>query len=570
MNKPTQKTQGAVIYTRVSTGEQADHGTSLDTQKAACLARAAALGLPIIAHYEDAGVSGGFLATRQGMADALGDLRAGRASHLVCANVSRFSRDSEHQAGLLKAVRAAGGRLVFADATFEDTPEGDLNFTIQGGFAAYERQVIRKRSMDGKKQLAQQGVQTSRCKSPYGFHVVQRADVLRGLYPLEELGRYVQVPVEAAVVRRIFEGFAAGTDSMHSLCLQLNAEGVPTPKGAAAWRPPTIKAILQNPVHCGRPAYGKVSHRLDEARTQETNPLTGRPYVCPIVRRANDAQDWITLSAPPVVSEEVWERAQERRASNRSTKGGRPASVRLLSGRAVCPCCGGGMRLVPAKQEGWHRYQCQHYIEGRLAKLPAACDATGYGVLVTERAAVTALVELAERPDVVEAELAAYRGPGETQAEEARAQQVELARALKDLAAEEASAVQAQLAGMRAGASPDAYAGVFADLGRRRAALEARRAAVARVLTERPRGTATDAGEVQRQAVRDVYRVLTSPLLPAREKRDALGLLVDKVICREGGAEVVFLPGLFGDTVQFTSTPQPRKATVRPSPSSAP
>jgi site-specific DNA recombinase len=41
MQKPALK---AVIYTRVSTGEQAEHGTSLADQEEACRAKATALG----------------------------------------------------------------------------------------------------------------------------------------------------------------------------------------------------------------------------------------------------------------------------------------------------------------------------------------------------------------------------------------------------------------------------------------------------------------------------------------------------------------------------------------------
>ena len=100
---------GAVIYTRVSTGEQAEHGTSLESQRDACRAKALALGLPIIAEYEDAGISGGFLLSRPGMMAAIADIQAGRADTLICANVSRYSRDVEHQQTLLKS-RPRGGR----------------------------------------------------------------------------------------------------------------------------------------------------------------------------------------------------------------------------------------------------------------------------------------------------------------------------------------------------------------------------------------------------------------------------------------------------------------------------
>ena len=72
-------TKGAVLYTRVSTGEQDKHGTSPETQRDACRAKALALGLRIIAEYHDGGISGGFLLSRTEFQAAITDIREGRA-----------------------------------------------------------------------------------------------------------------------------------------------------------------------------------------------------------------------------------------------------------------------------------------------------------------------------------------------------------------------------------------------------------------------------------------------------------------------------------------------------------
>ena len=164
--KTKSKTSGAVIVTRVSTGEQAKHGTSLESQLASCRAKAAAMGLAIIAEYEDAGVSGNLMTMREGMQSAITDIQEGRADTLVCANISRFSRNVEHQQVLRNSIRAAGGRLIFSEAEFEETATGDLNFAIQGGFAAYERQTIRERTMRGKRKRAEEGQQPQRSRPP--------------------------------------------------------------------------------------------------------------------------------------------------------------------------------------------------------------------------------------------------------------------------------------------------------------------------------------------------------------------------------------------------------------------
>lgn len=63
-----------MIVTRVSTSEQVKHGTSLESQAEMCRAKALSLSLPIVAEYEDAGISGGFLLLREGMQKTLADI----------------------------------------------------------------------------------------------------------------------------------------------------------------------------------------------------------------------------------------------------------------------------------------------------------------------------------------------------------------------------------------------------------------------------------------------------------------------------------------------------------------
>jgi len=166
MDRPT-PISGAVIVTRVSTGEQVRHGSSLENQLEICRVKAAAIGIPIIAEYEDAGISGGFLASRHGMMSAIADIQAGRADTLICATLDRFSRDVEHQLFIKKTIEFAGGRIVFCDMNFEDSPEGELNFVIQGGFKQYEKRAIRARTMRGKRTRAEQGQQPQRSRPPF-------------------------------------------------------------------------------------------------------------------------------------------------------------------------------------------------------------------------------------------------------------------------------------------------------------------------------------------------------------------------------------------------------------------
>ena len=87
--------------------------------------------------------------------------------------------------------------------------------------------------MRGKRKRAESGQQPQRSRPPFGYLIVTHADVTRGTYPQDHLGHYFVVEEKAAIIRRLFECYAAGTQSMPSLARALNQEGVPTP-GAAA------------------------------------------------------------------------------------------------------------------------------------------------------------------------------------------------------------------------------------------------------------------------------------------------------------------------------------------------
>ena len=547
-----QTVRGAVIVTRVSTGEQVKHGTSLESQLELCRAKAAALGLTVIAEYEDAGISGSLLLMRVGMQAAIADITVGRASHLICATLDRFSRTVEHQHTIKREIEAAGGAIIFCDMNFDDTPEGDLNFAIQGGFKQYERQAIRARTMRGKRKRAESGQQPQRSRPPFGYLIVTHAHVTRGTYPADQIGHYFVVEEKAAIIRRLFESYAAGTHSMPSLARAFNQEGVPTPGGGRAWLEPTLRFLLTNPVYKGEPASGKQRTVVDEGRLQQVHRLNGRPITRPEVRVARPPEEWLPLSAPPLVSMEVWQAVQERMVQMRTFQGGNPRRTQMLSGKVYCPHCGSQAVIKHQKANGvtYRYYLCGAQRRSRVLGPERPCVGDLYPIHETEQAALTALEKVLTCPESVAEALAVYR-QGQIAAsqtpDEARRLLRELDAGLLLMKGEEQSAVTAQLAGIRAGASPEAYAAVFADIAARRKDLEGKRKALSGS-TGRPKAGETDDGSVMAGLLRSALAVLSDPAVPGAEKRAALSPIVERVICRKGGADVVFAPGLFGDS----------------------
>jgi len=539
---------GAVIYTRVSTGEQEKHGTSPETQRDACRAKALTLGLPILAEYHDGGISGGYLLSRPGMLAALADIQTGRADTLICANISRYSRDVEHQQAIKKAVKAAGGRIVFCDMDFDDTPEGDLAFGIMGGFAQYEKAVIKDRTMKGKRKRAEEGQQPQRSTPAYGYHIITNAQVECGLYPPEMRGRYVIIEEEAEVVRELFARYAGGGGGFPPLARDLNARHIPASRGGL-WHPVCVAIILRNPAYKGQPAYGRISRTLGEAGPTDRHQLTGTPLLRPRAVEAPGKQP-VPLSSPPLVTEELWDRVQARTLTNRTQQGGNPRRARMLSGRTFCPC---SHNAALVGNPGAKYYQCSKAIMGKRLHGEAACQRTAYPLKMIEQSVIASLLDAAARPDALASAVQAYqeeqsaaRGAGDPAG--LRGERDALENALKHIEGEEAAAVQAQIAGILAGASPGAYAAVFADIAARRKDLEERRGTVARLLTgpekgERRKTKAVSDG-LAGEALKDIARVLSSDAVPGQEKRDLVGGLIARVVCQPHGADVFFLPGL--------------------------
>jgi site-specific DNA recombinase len=545
--KQYKKQPGAVLYVRVSTEDQAEHGTSPETQREGCLRLAEQAGLPVAAVCEDLGVSGTRYATRPGIQEALRLIESGQADTLIATKVDRIGRSAVVILDIARRVRAAGASLVTGDQRFDDTPQGQFTLTMFAAMAELERNTIRERTMKGKRKRAEEGQQPQRSTPAYGYHIVTNAQVECGLYPPEMRGRYVIIEEEAEIVRDLFARYAAGGVGFPPLARDLNARHIPASRGGL-WHPVCVSIILRNPVYKGQPAYGRVSRSLGEAGPRDRHSLTGAPLLRP--RAVEKAGEPTPLAAPPLVSEELWERAQARLTTNRMQQGGNPRRARMLSGRAFCPC---GHSAALVGKPGAKYYQCARTVTGKRLHGEAGCQRAAYALKLVEQSVIVSLLDAAARPEALAAAVQAYQQERNTIREATdpaglRRERAALENALKQVERDEAAAVQAQVAGILAGASPAAYGAVFADIAARRKDLEGRRGAVARLLAAPGKGGGRKAeGEQDRragEALRDIARVLSSDAVPGQEKRDLVGSVIARVVCRPDGADVFFLPGL--------------------------
>lgn len=556
MNSIQSRTPGAVLYTRVSTSEQVDNGTSLLSQREACMREANYMGLDVIEVCEDAGVSGTRYHTRAGMKRALYLIESGQASVLIATKIDRIGRNARIILDIADRVDKADGELITNDVKFDKTPSGRFMRTVWAAMAELERENIRERTVGGKRKRAEQGEQPQRSRPPYGYKIVSNAEVECGLFPTSERGHYIIVEETAAIVRRIFQDYCFGAATLPKITRALNKEGIPSPGNGRLWQHATVSFILTNPVYKGEPVSGRQKCHSDERRLEEKHKWTGRPITTPEVRRLVPEEKWLKLSAPPLLDAETWELAQQRLVQNRTFLKGNPRQIRMLSGRTVCPYCGAQGVIKQQKANG---KQYPYFICGaqrKASQLTGAkpCKGDLYPVSFMEESMVKvmqkacqdtqalAAVEVAYNVDVVEM----LQDPASLRKELAR-----LDKALEELKLEETVAVRAQMAGMKAGASGDVYNEVFAGIAASRKDNEKERGLVSMALTsskeDRKKTSQQNISHAVQQALEDAWKVLSSPDVPGVTKRDILLPLVEKVVLHKDGVEVIFVPGLFDE-----------------------
>ena len=157
----------AAIYTRVSTQEQAESGTSLATQRERCRAYVEARDWTLVEEFEDAGVSGAKpISERPAFSALMSACRVGRVDVVVVTKLDRFSRDLLYALQAFAELERFG---VSVECTDEPNEPGLIR-NIKLAVAEDERKRIAERMTLGKRAIAAKGYWTGGVV-PYGFNV---------------------------------------------------------------------------------------------------------------------------------------------------------------------------------------------------------------------------------------------------------------------------------------------------------------------------------------------------------------------------------------------------------------
>lgn len=357
----------AVIYTRVSTQEQAKQDkTSLEEQSAACKKACLEKGWEIAGEYEDAGISGHLLEERLGLQALLTDAKAGKFDLVVVKDFDRLARSKSKASQIRDSLKRQFIQTYSLATPVEPRdpkkydPNDDLGLVVEGVsdvMSEIERNKIRRRMMLAKNAIAMNGKLPNRV--PFGYKVIRSLDnhgkVLRTIEVDEE---------QAEVVRRIFQMSEAGAGK-RTIALRFNEEGVTPPKPGtnSYWTSQAISYILRNKTYAG---YVRWGWRHADYEISKQKKIRGHEGI------------EVRGQHPAIVDEELFEKVQNELKKRGTSHNGKAQMSRgLFTGIAKCIRCGNGVtycrrRIKNSKRNpNWKdvetaEYRCGGTMYGRL------------------------------------------------------------------------------------------------------------------------------------------------------------------------------------------------------------
>jgi site-specific DNA recombinase len=327
----------AAIYCRVSTEGQEKEGTSLGTQKEACLKVARERGCDVSPEHAFLEVWSGAEMGRPMLDQVRGLVRFGLIDALICYSTDRLARNPIHIAIIADECEKRGVELVFVTEPLDNSPEGKLILYVKGYAAELEREIIKERTLRGKRDHARNGELATGGRCPYGYRSIE--------------GKRVIDENEAEIVRRIFRWFASDGFKLYRAAVELNRWKTPAPRGGK-WMEHTVYRILNNP------AYKGITYAFRYKVVEAKHPkLDSRRYT-KTTHVFRDASEWIEIpnATPPIVDETTWNMARQQLQRNRErAPRNRKHDYLLTNGRLRCGICGYGM-VGSVKKKGNNDY----------------------------------------------------------------------------------------------------------------------------------------------------------------------------------------------------------------------
>ena len=289
------KKRRCYIYTRVSTSMQVE-GYSLEAQKERLRKYADFQEMVIVGEYSDEGKSGKSIEGRQEFMQMLRDIEEGkdRVEFVLVYKLSRFGRNAADVLNSLQRMQDFGVNLICVEDGIDSSKDsGKLMISVLSAVAEIERENILVQTMEGRRQKARDGKWNGGF-APYGYKL------LNGELEIAE--------DEAEIIRIIFDKYIHTNMGVNGIAAYLNEHGYKKKKRQNntldAFATSFIKGVLDNPIYCGKLAFGRSKTEREPGKRNEFRIVKQDSYIL------SDGID------EAIISEDDWKLAKQKRNIN--------------------------------------------------------------------------------------------------------------------------------------------------------------------------------------------------------------------------------------------------------------
>jgi len=243
--------------------------------------------------YIDEGISGTTVNKRESFLKMIDDARLGKFDFVITKEISRFSRNTLDSIKYTQELLRYGVGVLFQSDNINTLlPDSELRLTIMSSIAQDEVRKLSERVKFGFKRSIEKGVVLGNNRIT-GYN--------------KENGKLVINEKEAEIVRKIFDLYANENLGLRRTGQILNELGMYTDLGKP-FAMSTIKRIISNPKYKGYYCGGK-SHKIDYRSAD---------------RKQVDEENWVMYedneNVPPIVSKELWQKANNILAKRSATQ----------------------------------------------------------------------------------------------------------------------------------------------------------------------------------------------------------------------------------------------------------
>lgn len=289
------------------------------------------LGITIADIYQEKpATSGERISERPEMIRLLGDVEDEKWDGVLVVEVERLARgDTMDQGIVAQAFKYSNTLIITPQRTYDpQNPDDEEYFEFGLFMSRREFKTITRRLQGGRIVGVKDGRFVGNAP-PYGYNRVKLPGKGYTLEPHPEQAPIVQLIFALYTERDPKKRMGTARISNH-----LNQVlKIPTQKNSV-WTVATVNGIIRNPVYIGRVRWK--SRPLVRKRTGKSRPRLAR-------------EDWIEAEGlhPALVSEEVFNRAQEILANNGHARSATGKITNPLAGIVKCGVCGSAMVMRP-------------------------------------------------------------------------------------------------------------------------------------------------------------------------------------------------------------------------------